>query len=332
MMTHGRALWACGALVLAAATFHCDVGIERGYATPDLSADSDYDLGPPPDQTALPAPTITALAPPLGSNAGGTKLTITGSGFQAGAEVTVAGAPCSAVTIVGPTSINCTTPARPLSCGAANVVVTNPDAQSASSDLFAYGPRTLTFLPGTSIPNGAASRSAVFADFDGDGNNDVANLSAAVAGVAAVAVHLGKGDGTFAATRNTQLAAGQDPAAMAVGDLNADGAPDLVVILNASSTAPLLLALLGQKDGTFKQVSGGPVTLTKSSAPAAVAIAAADNKTKPYVVVAGTVGSKASIDVLQSDGAGSLSMLTQAPVAGGLTGASHLALADLYGN
>lgn len=47
MMTHGRALWACGALVLAAATFHCDVGIERGYATPDLSADSDYDLGPP---------------------------------------------------------------------------------------------------------------------------------------------------------------------------------------------------------------------------------------------------------------------------------------------
>lgn len=331
MMTPGRALWACGALALLAATVHCDAGIQRGYPTPDLSADSDYDLGLP-DLTVQPAPTITAITPPFGPNSGGTRLTITGSGFQPGAAVTVGGTPCSAVMVAGPASVTCTTPATPLTCGAVNVVVTNPDAQSATSDLFAYGPRSLTFLPGTSIANGAASRSAVWADFDADGSNDVANLSAAVAGVAAVAVQLGKGDGTFAATRNTQLAAGQDPAAMAVGDLNADGAPDLVVILNAASTAPLLLVLLGQKNGTFKQVAGGPVALTKSSAPAAVAIATADNKAKPYVVVAGTTGSKATIDVLQSDGAGALAMLTQTQVGGALTGASHLALADPCGN
>jgi len=49
-------------------------------------------------------------------------------------------------------------------------------------------------------------------------------------------------------------------------------------------------------------------------------------------VISGTSSGRASIDVLQNDGAGVLSMLTQTPVAGSLTSASHLVLADPNGN
>ena len=334
MMTPRRVLSACGALALLTGLFHCDVGIQRGYPTPDLSMDGDYDfdLGPAPELGPRPAPTISSITPPLGPNAGGTQLTITGTGFQPGVAVTVAGAACSGLTVVSATSITCTAPAQPKTCGAVRIVLTNPDTQYATSDLFTYRPTALTFLPGTSIPNGAASRSAVWADFDGDGNNDVANLSAAVAGVSSVSVQLGKGDGSFAATRQTKLAAGQDPAVMAAGDLDDDGALDLVLVLNAGSTSPLVLVMLGQKDGTFKPVGGGPVGLTRSSAPSGVAVATADSKAKPYVVISGTVSGRASIDVLKNDGAGVLSALTQTTVAGNLTSASHLVLADVNGN
>lgn len=336
MLTPRRVLSACGALALLAGVFHCDVGIQRGYPTPDLSMDSDFDFdlgfGPAPDLSPSPAPTISAIAPPLGPNAGGTQLTITGTGFHAGAAVTVAGAACSGVTVVSATSITCTAPARPKTCGTVSIVLTNPDTQSVTSDLFAYRTAALTFLPGTSIPNGAGSRSGVWADFDGDGHNDVANLSAAVAGVSSVSVQLGKGDGSFAATKQTRLAAGQDPAVMAAGDLDDDGAEDLVLVLNAGGANPLVLVMLGQKDGTFKPVGAGAVALTRSSAPSGVAVATADSKAKPYVVVSGTTSGRASIDVLRNDGTGVLSMLTQTPVAGSLTGASHLVLADVNGN
>lgn len=170
MMSLRRVLSACGALALLAGLFHCDAGIQRGYPTPDLSMDSDFDfgLGPAPDLSPPPAPTISSIAPPLGPNAGGTQLTITGTGFQPGAAVTVAAAACSAVTVVSTTSITCTTPARPKTCGAVSILLTNPDTQSATSNLFTYRPTALAFLPGTSIPNGAGSRSAVWADLKGD--------------------------------------------------------------------------------------------------------------------------------------------------------------------
>ena len=147
-----------------------------------------------------------------------------------------------------------------------------------------------------------------------------------------MSVQLGKGDGSFSATKHTKLVAGQDPAVMAAGDLDDDGAADLVLVLNAGGASPLVLVMLGQKDGTFKPVGAAPVALTKSSSPSGVAVAAADSKAKPYVVVSGTTSGRASIDVLQNDGAGVLSMLTQTQVAGSLTSASHLVLADLNGN
>ena len=70
------------------------------------------------------------MSPNQGYSTGGTAITITGTGFVAGATVTVGGATATNVVVVSATSITATTPAGTV--GAADVVVTNPDTTSAT--------------------------------------------------------------------------------------------------------------------------------------------------------------------------------------------------------
>ncbi|HEX5718186.1 MAG TPA: M12 family metallo-peptidase [Thermoanaerobaculia bacterium] len=89
---------------------------------------------PPP-----PAPVVAAVGPKSGTTAGGTAVTITGTGFQAGATVTFGGTAASSVVVVNSTQITAVTPAR--STGKVAVAVTNPNAQSSSlADGFFYSP------------------------------------------------------------------------------------------------------------------------------------------------------------------------------------------------
>ena len=65
-----------------------------------------------------------------GTANGGTAVTITGTGFLAGATVKLGGTAATGVTVVSSTSITATTPAH--AAGAVSVVVTNTDAQSGT--------------------------------------------------------------------------------------------------------------------------------------------------------------------------------------------------------
>jgi hypothetical protein len=77
---------------------------------------------------ANPAPTVSSITPASGPLAGGTAVTITGTGFLAGATVTLGGNSATGVNVASGTSITATTPAH--GTGAVNVTVTNPDSQS----------------------------------------------------------------------------------------------------------------------------------------------------------------------------------------------------------
>ncbi len=77
--------------------------------------------------TYVAAPTVTAVSPPTGVIAGGTAVTITGTGFVDGAEVSIGGVAATGVTWVNATTLTATTGAHAV--GAVNVVVTNPDNQ-----------------------------------------------------------------------------------------------------------------------------------------------------------------------------------------------------------
>ena len=80
--------------------------------------------------SSTPAPTVTSISPNSGTINGGTAVTITGTGFQAGATVSVGGTAATGVTVVNSTSITATTPTH--AAGAVNVIVTNSDTQSGT--------------------------------------------------------------------------------------------------------------------------------------------------------------------------------------------------------
>ena len=84
---------------------------------------------PPPPPPQGP-PTISSVAPVQGPQEGNTPVSITGTGFRAGATVTLGGAQAR-VTFVGSTVISAITPPIDVA-GAVDVVVTNPDRDSAT--------------------------------------------------------------------------------------------------------------------------------------------------------------------------------------------------------
>ena len=94
------------------------------FAIGSAACDGQSPSGPtvlPP--VALSAPTVTAISPSTGSTARPTPITISGTGFLAGATVTV-DARVERVTVVNSTTITAIAPAR--AAGTADVVVTNP--------------------------------------------------------------------------------------------------------------------------------------------------------------------------------------------------------------
>jgi hypothetical protein len=79
---------------------------------------------------ANPAPGVSGISPATGMTSGGTAVTITGTGFLAGATVKFGSTSASGVNVVSSTSITATTPAH--SAGSVSVVVTNTDSQSGT--------------------------------------------------------------------------------------------------------------------------------------------------------------------------------------------------------
>lgn len=88
----------------------------------------------------IPAPTVTNTSPSSGSTAGGTPITITGTGFQnnsPGANtVTINGVSATSVSVINDTTITCTTGAS--AAGTYNVLVTNSNGVGTQVNGFTY--------------------------------------------------------------------------------------------------------------------------------------------------------------------------------------------------
>jgi hypothetical protein len=101
--------------------------------------------------TSLGAPVISSVAPATGPSTGGTNVTILGSGFVSGATVSFGGSAATAVNVVSPGQVTCTTPAH--ATGFVDVVVTNPDTQTITRAngfrFLAPGPTITSFTPST---------------------------------------------------------------------------------------------------------------------------------------------------------------------------------------
>ncbi|HSS40826.1 MAG TPA: IPT/TIG domain-containing protein [Polyangia bacterium] len=106
---------------------------------------------------AVGAPSVSKLKPKTGPAAGGTSVTITGSGFTGASAVHFGAAPAS-FTVNSSTSITALAP--PGTAGSADVTVTGPGGTSAavSADVFKYKSPTVTALsPNTGSKAGGTS-------------------------------------------------------------------------------------------------------------------------------------------------------------------------------
>ncbi len=86
----------------------------------------------------------------------------------------------------------------------------------------------------------------------------------------------------FTEPTNSPLAVGQTPVAIAVGDLNTDGIPDLAVVNQGDNTVSVLLGSTNA-DATFTAALGSP--LPTSTTPAGIAIANFTGGNVPSIVV-----------------------------------------------
>jgi hypothetical protein len=105
----------------------------------------------------------------------------------------------------------------------------------------------------------------IAADLNRDGRTDLVGT-----GVRTVRVMLGNGDGSFQPRVEYPVSTSAQPQAIAAGDFNRDGVPDVVVSLNDPVTGVALITGVG--DGSFNP----PVAFPNAAASDAPAIAAVD--------------------------------------------------------
>lgn len=118
-------------------------------------------------------PTIATVTPATGPISGGKTITITGSGFQTGAVVTVGSFTCQSLPSLTSTQITCVVP--PGTVGVKAVAVTNPDNQTvslASGFTYVYGGGYLHVLLG-SEDSATFGKAVASADLNGDGKAEI---------------------------------------------------------------------------------------------------------------------------------------------------------------
>jgi len=89
--------------------------------------------------TPAPFPTLSSVSPTSGTAGGGTGVTLVGTNFVSGANVTFGGTSCTGTVVSSSTTITCITPAH--AAATVDIVVTNPDTHAGTlSGGFVFNP------------------------------------------------------------------------------------------------------------------------------------------------------------------------------------------------
>src|ERR1019366_6209773 len=117
-----------------------------------------------------PSPTVSSVSPNTGPLAGGTSVTVTGSGFSGGTTVKFGSAAAVSFSVTSSTTLTAVSPAG--SSGPVDVTVTTPAGTSATSaaDTFTYGapsPTVSSVSPNTGPIAGGTSVTVTGSGFSG---------------------------------------------------------------------------------------------------------------------------------------------------------------------
>jgi hypothetical protein len=212
--------------------------------------------------------------------------------------------------------------------GKQDIVVVN---QGANSFSYLQGLGNGTFAAPVTFSasaSGALPSAIVAADFNNDGNLDVAIVHPTTTSQGfgnAVTVHLGDGKGSFASPGIVFFTGGTDTA-LVVGDFNEDGIPDLAV---ASCDAGAIYIHQGNGDGTFTQIGSLPVAQCGGTATLAVQVADL-NRDNHLDIIASTLGDNQAVSVFLGNGDGTFGPKNRFPIVGNYPAA--IAVGDFNGD
>lgn len=188
--------------------------------------------------------------------------------------------------------------------------------------LGAAGPaaRGQSFGPVSTYPTGAGSEphGVAIEDVNTDGRPDIVFTNS---GTHTVGVLLVQAGGTFAPAATYSTGTSSAPLGVALGDVNADGRPDIVTANSRTHTAGVLL---GQAGGTF-----GPVTAYSTGAfgsPFGVALGDVNRDGRLDIVAANY--STSTVGVLLGQASGTFATVASYPT-GASSGPFRLALGDV---
>jgi hypothetical protein len=305
-----------------------------GASTPTFSGDVEFTTGTSPAGVAIGDLNGDGKADLVVANAGSNTVSVLLNTTAPGALL-----PSFAV------KQDFTTGAKPVSVaigdlngdGSRDLVVANASANTVSVLLNTTSPgaTTVSFAAKQDFATGAGPQSVAIKDLNGDGKLDLI-VADAGAGANAVSVLLnttvpGAAVPTFA-TQQT-FATGGGPASVAVGDLNGDGAPDLVVANNAPgahSVSVLLNTTVMVEATNMSAFPSGTLPVMQAQP---VVIGDINGDGKPDVIVGHLFGNY-SVSVLANTTPPGSATATFAPVQnfGAGNNAGSLQLADFNGD
>jgi len=188
--------------------------------------------------------------------------------------------------------------------GSQDLVIANFGSGSVS--VFMHGASPGTYQTAVNVTTGGQPNQVVIGDINGDGKPDLVIADASATGNAIVLFQDPANPGQFLAPMKLPINA-NSAAAVAIGDLNGDGAPDIVAATsdaNGNNGAIYIFYQNAATRGTFL----APVTFPAGAQPQAVRIADVNGDGLPDIVVAnvgpGADGTgSAGVSVLLQDAA-----------------------------
>lgn len=193
-------------------------------------------------------PTVNQPLVPTATAPGGAAFTLTvnGTGFATGATVNWNGSARS-TTVVSSSQVTAAILATDIATAStASITVTNP-APGGGTSLPALFPVTRSttgvFMSRNDTTVNPSAMAVATASFRSNGIADLAIANSSNS----VDVLLGNGNGTFQAAVNYPITSGY-PIGIISADVNGDGKPDLVLLLNHTN---MVQVMLGNGDGTF---------------------------------------------------------------------------------
>ena len=166
-----------------------------------------------------------------------------------------------------------------------DLVATNPDSASGNVSVL-LGKGDGSFQMPATYSAGYSPRVVVASDLNGDAKPDlvVANYSSGGnSGSISVLLNLNTGNGKFGIAVDYPIAVNGTPDAVAIGDFNGDGKPDIAVAISGSN-ASIIAIFLGNGDGSFQQYLAYPAGFI-SSDPLHIAAADFDGDGKSDIAV-----------------------------------------------